>query len=181
MKSFIDIASRTFVDLRGRTWEINLTWSMFERVKREAGFDLEQLIPHEGTAKEALLKTLQGLLFNVRQFYGVLWAIFRPQCEAANITQDDFGDAFSGETFEKAFAALIGGLVYFFPTQAQKEALTGVIEMMLRMSQAATKRAKAEIEKIDYDQAASEYIAHLKKSFGVPPEPSASPTPAPTA
>ena len=100
----------TFEDTEKRAWQIKLSVNAIKRVKENAGVDLLMPVPTKQMTEEELgeitdysqLPTLMRLQADVDCFADVLYQLVKPQCEKADVSQDDFLDAISGATIKEA-------------------------------------------------------------------------------
>jgi len=174
--------ARKFTDCKGRTWEIEITWTAAQRLKRETGLDIDSLVPKPGDAKEVSLQAYHDFITDGEKIFPVIWALVRPEAERLNITQDDFGGGFNGETFLAAGVTFTAALIDFFPNHLRKSLLAKVLEKGQAAQIAAAKRLTRELDKIDPEKAVNDHIdAALKKSSGGLLEPQELPTQALTA
>lgn len=113
---------RSFIDLVGRTWELNVTVGSARRVKdMVAGADLL-----------ALADGCQfGRFATDPEFLAdVLYALLKPQADARQVSAADFGDALAGESLGAASTALMRAIADFFSAQAIRDGLHRVIDLM---------------------------------------------------
>lgn len=123
----------SFTDTAGRSWNLTLDVATVKAVKKRAGVDL--------------LDLEKGLPVQLREnpvlLVDALWVIVEPQ--AGDCTDEGFGRALGGDTLDAAAAALVQGLIDFFPSSRRplllkalgktQEAETGLVrrhEMMLQ-------------------------------------------------
>lgn len=100
---------KTFTDSMGREWSININYGSIKRVRALVDVDLLEVA--EGKLKD--LATDPILLINT------IFALCKPQADAAGIGDEDFGNAMRGDVIEKACAALFEDLADFFPKGKQ--------------------------------------------------------------
>ena len=102
----------TFGDKIGRPWNLEATYASYARVKAHTGVSLFDLATEER-------KSLQQLSdpFVLGQ---VIWCLVEPQAVGRGLTQEQFYEAFDGETLDRCYNALVDEMVFFCPTRARK-------------------------------------------------------------
>jgi len=177
-----------FTDRKGRRWDLDLTWSDVQALKREADVDVEDLVPKQGDTKGDSFQAFHDFVTDGFRLFRALWVLFEPKCKTLGVTQEDFGAGFGGDTFEAAGLAFTQALIDFFPNHLRKALLRKVMEKGKAAMQIAGSRMGKEIDKIDLEKVVNAEIdariesnEALKKSSGELPGPPALPTPGHTA
>ena len=98
----------SFQDGNGFQWTLTLNVPVMKRVKELTGVDLGELL---GTNPE----NLAGLLSNPITFVDVLFAMVKPQADAAQITDEQFGAALTADSFEQAAETFVDAIIDFSP------------------------------------------------------------------
>jgi len=129
----------TFKDNQGRQWTVEITVAALKRVKALTGVDLAGIL--EGGVLERL--AIDPVLLG-----DVLYAICKPQADAGNVSDEDFGSALAGDAIEKATDALLEGLVDFFPS-ARREILKILLKKVREGEQGVLERARKVVEELD--------------------------------
>lgn len=108
---------RTFQDKSGRTWTISVNVDSIKRVR-----DLlkEDLLDLRGTVTRLLVDPI--LLCDV------IYCICKPQADAENISDVEFGRAMGGDSIAHAKAALMEELTDFFPEPKDREAIRHILK-----------------------------------------------------
>jgi hypothetical protein len=88
-------------DTAGRVWSVPIDTTTIKRVRTILGVDLMSFV--EGD----LMGRLMG---DVVLFVDVLYAICKPEADARGVTDEQFGQAMSGEVLQAAEEALADGL-----------------------------------------------------------------------
>ena len=101
----------TFNDKKGKTWDLTLTVAGAKRVKALTGLDLFEAI--DG-------KLLESLVGSPSLLVDVIYAIAKPQADAQNMTDTDFGESLAGEAIDAATSAFLEALVAFFPPSRRR-------------------------------------------------------------
>ncbi len=171
-----------FIDRKGRRWDLDLTWASVQQLKREIGLDIEALVPKQGDAKGASFQAFHDFITDGLRLFEALWILLKAECEKQNITQEEFGAGFGGDTFETAGMAFTQALIDFFPSPLRKALLRKVLEKGKAAMAIAGERLAKEMDKIDLESLVNTNLDEaLKKSSGEQPGLPASPTPVPTA
>ena len=97
----------TFTDAIGRTWSVAINVDTVRRVKALASVNLMDVVEGQLVAR---LQTDPVLLCDV------LYAVCKPQADAQNVTDEDFGRSMAGDAIEAATEALLEDLTDFFPS-----------------------------------------------------------------
>ena len=168
---------KTFTDNAARAWTIQVNVDALKRVKSLLDVDLMEAV--DG-------KLLQRMLDEPILLCDIIYALCKPQADAAGVTDEDFGRAMAGDAIDNATQALLEELVDFFP-QRRRALLTKVLDKLKKLDSLALATVTDRIEKIDLDKVMSNAVAQLDndlsallagKPSGPAPAASAS-TPAP--
>lgn len=171
-----------FIDRKNRRWDLDLTWSAVQQLKREIGLDIEDLVPKQGDVKGASFQAFHDFITDGLRLFEALWILLKAECEKQNITQEDFGAGFGGDTFEAAGLAFTQALIDFFPNHLRKALLRKVLEKGKAAMAIAGMRLAREMDKIDLEKLVNTNVDEaLKKSSGEQPGLPALPTQAHTA
>lgn len=99
---------RTFKDNAGRTWTVALNVDAIKRAKTLAGANLLEAVSGE---------LLEKLIDDPILLCDVVFAVVKPEADARNISDEDFGRAMGGDAIDSATSALLEELVDFSPRQ----------------------------------------------------------------
>lgn len=127
---------RTFQDAAGRTWTIAVNVDAIKRVKsllNEDMLDVEGFFPR--------------LLIDPILLCDVLFAILKPQADAANVSDVDFARAMAGDAIAHARTALVAEYVDFFPNPNQREILHEAMKKHNELQATLTELIKKKIKK----------------------------------
>lgn len=107
---------KTFKDKNGKEWQIELTIGSAKRVRDYADADL--ISPKVG-------ETVAKLSSNPELLVNTLYALCKPQCEAADpkISEEGFAEAFNGKAIEDATTALVDEICVFSQSPGVRQAL----------------------------------------------------------
>jgi len=131
----------TFRDNANRTWTVAVTVASVKRVRAMVGLDL--LDAGEGRVFDRLA-TDPVLLVDV------LYAVCKPELDAAGVTDEQFGEALAGDAIDRATDALLEDLVAFFPT-ARRKVLNRALAKLRAVEARATDLALARIDSPELD------------------------------
>jgi hypothetical protein len=176
---------KTFTDSLGRAWTVTIVWSTCKRIKDIAGVVVDDLILKK--KGEDPLSPFVKLVTDPEALLAVLWAICKPQCDAAKIELGDFCDGIVGNTLIDAKNAFCQALYDFFP-DPQKSILGGAIAMgikheakaMAKLESEGTKLQAAAMARLDQEistiDLVPDFLSKLQ-SFDAPASAASTPTP----
>jgi hypothetical protein len=156
---------KTFPDTTGRTWTVAVTVDAIKRVRGLANVDLMTVIDGKLVGR---LSTDPVLLVDV------LYALCKPEADAAGVSDEDFGRAMAGDAIGLATDALLEDLADFFPS-ARRTVLRKALAKTRAVEARAGEIAGAKIDAMDVEDLMRRALGG---SAGSSPGPSAS-TPAP--
>ena len=142
---------KTFTDNAARAWTIQVNVDALKRVKSLLDVDLMEAV--DG-------KLLQRMLDEPVLLCDIIYALCKPQADAASVTDEDFGRAMAGDAIDLATQALLEELVDFFP-QRRRALLTKVLDKLRKLDSLALATVTDRIEKIDLDKVMSNAVAQL--------------------
>ena len=157
----------SFRDTAGRTWQISLTIDALKRVKSLLQIDLTE--PLQG---EPPLMT--RLAIDVLLLCDVLFALIKPQADAAGVSDEVFGASLGGEAILAAQEALTQEWLDFFQNLRRTHLVTA-IQKQRDLVRAIVAAGEQRLAQIQPEQAAAELFGG---SSTAPPVSSAS-SPAP--
>ena len=132
----------TFNDTQGRTWTISINVDAIRRVRSLLNVNLLDAV--DG-------KLLEQLVVDPVLLCDILFALVKPEADARNVTDEDFGRALGGDALDHATTALLEGLADFFPS-AKAAVFRQAIEKLralekLALDTAAKRLASGELER----------------------------------
>lgn len=157
---------QAFKDGSNRSWEISLTLGSAKRVKQLLDFDLLQ--PEAGDPPMITRLGQDEVLL-----CDVIFCLVKPQADAAEITDEQFGELLGGDVILAAQTALYEEMMFFFRHRGRQDRVTAVAATQ-RMIGLAVKAADQKIQELDLEAKVTEIFG---ESFTKSPEPSDS-TPA---
>jgi len=136
---------KTFTDSAGRTWTVSLTIDAAKRVKGLLDVNLLEL-----EAGDPPLLTRLGT--DVILLCDVIFALIKPQADAAGVSDEQFGAALGGEVILAAQTAFYEELVDFFRKLGRTD-LAKAVDAQRRMIDLAVARIETRIDKLDLEAA----------------------------
>lgn len=110
--------SRSFLDNRYHTWTVSIDIAAVKRVRALIAVDLLTMLEP---------KALQELASDPVKLVDIVYALCKPQADAAGITDEQFGESMAGDAIEHATVALMDAIVDFHPSSKDRENLRRVI------------------------------------------------------
>lgn len=115
---------KTFVDNAGRTWTIAINVGAIKRVRGLLNINLLEIL--EGELIDKLIRDPVLLC-------DVVYAVCKPEADALNVTDEEFGRAMAGDAIEQATKALLDDLVLFSPSRQARANLQRVLDTTWRL------------------------------------------------
>lgn len=166
---------RQFKDNAGRTWTVDINVATLKRVRGLTGVDLMQVI--EGTLIEKLIRDPVLLC-------DVVYAVCKPEADAAKVSDEEFGKAMAGDAIEAATGAVLDELISFCPSPRDRANLGRVLQATRKVMDRARDLVEKKLDSGELDRLADRLLskesegATVGSSSTSAPESSAS-TPAP--
>ena len=157
---------KTFSDTTGRTWSIAVNVDAVKRVRdllKEDLLDVKQI--------------LERLMVDPILLCDVIYCICKPQADAEGVSDEQFGQAMGGDSILHAKRALLGELVDFFPSAADRENLKAAITKFDNLAQRAAELIRQRLESPSLSREIEAALGKVGDSFTNRPVSSAS-TPA---
>lgn len=147
---------KTFKDTVGRIWSLNLSVDAVKRVRSLANVNLLEAI--EG-------KLIDRLGNDPVLLCDVLYALVKPDADAQNVTDVEFGRALGGDAIECATNALLEELVDFFP-QPRRRLLAKALGKLKMFEAKALSLAEKRLESAELDARLESALANVGGSSG---------------
>lgn len=106
-----------FKDNNNREWNIKIDAPTIQAVRNELDVDLADLTG----------ATVERLAEDVILLVNTLYVLCRSQAQAANISDEQFGEALIGDAIDRATAALLQAITDFFPS-AKRQLLAKILK-----------------------------------------------------
>lgn len=136
---------KTFTDSAGRAWTLTLTIDAAKRVKSLLDVNLLEL-----EAGDPPLLTRLGT--DVILLCDTIFALVKPQADAAGVTDEQFAAAMGGDAILAAQTAFYGELVDFFRKLGRTD-LAKAVDAQRRMIDLAVARIETRIDRLDLEAA----------------------------
>ena len=156
---------KTFTDTAGRTWTIALTIDAAKRVKSLLDVNLLEL-----EAGDPPLLTRLGT--DVILLCDVIFALVKPQADAAGVSDQEFAAALGGDVVLAAQTAFYEELVDFFRKLGRGD-LAKAVDAQRRMIDLAVARIETRIDKLDLEAAVESTLG--EPSTSSPPSSASTP------
>ena len=158
---------RQFKDNAGRTWTVDINVATLKRVRGLTGVDLMQVI--EGTLIEKFIRDPVLLC-------DVVYAVCKPEADAAKVSDEEFGKAMAGDAIEAATGAVLDELISFCPSPRDRANLGRVLQATNRVMDKARDLTEKRIETLTSE---SELDKLVNRMVPEPRTPGSSSTSAP--
>lgn len=130
----------SFRDNAGRVWNAAIDINTVKRVRQLTGVDIVDGI-----------KVIEDAASDPVLLCDVLYAICKPQADAASVSDEDFGAALVGNTIADAAEALVQSIIDFFP-EAKRGMLRAVLEKSRTIENAILTRMKENLNTPELDK-----------------------------
>ena len=156
---------KTFTDNAGRTWTVAINVDAIKRVRGLLSVDLLEIL--DGQLIERLYRDPVLLC-------DVVYAVCKPEADARNVTDEDFGRAMAGDAIEHATRALLEELVLFSPSPRDRANLQRILETTWNVMDRARDVIEAKLATVNADEVVAQALAMSGVSSGAAPASSAS-------
>ena len=134
---------KTFTDNAGRTWTVTVNVDAIKRVRDLAQVNLLEVV--EG-------KLIERLVSDPLLLCDVIYCLCKPEADAKNVSDTDFGRAMAGDAIDAATTALLEELVDFFP-QARRRVLAKALTKLRSLEQMVASRAETNLDSPELEHA----------------------------
>ena len=156
---------KTFTDNAGRTWTVAINVDAIKRVRDLLEVDLLEVL--DG-------KLIEKLYRDPVLLCDVVYAACKPEADARNVTDEDFGRAMAGDAIEHATKALLEELVGFSPSPRDRANLQRILETTWNVMDKARDAIEAKLATVNADEVVAQALAMSGGSSGSAPASSAS-------
>jgi len=146
---------RQFKDNAGRTWTVDINVATLKRVRGLTGVDLMQVI--EGTLIEKLIRDPVLLC-------DVVYAVCKPEADAAKVSDEEFGRAMAGDAIEAATQAVLDELISFCPSPRDRANLGRVLQATNRVMDKARDLTEKRIQTLTSESELDNAISNFEQS-----------------
>ncbi|QQS09055.1 MAG: hypothetical protein IPK69_00010 [Phycisphaerales bacterium] len=148
---------RQFKDNAGRTWTVDINVATLKRVRGLTGVDLMQVI--EGTLIEKFIRDPVLLC-------DVVYAVCKPEADAAKVSDEEFGKAMAGDAIEAATGAVLDELISFCPSPRDRANLGRVLQATNRVMEKARDVTEKRIETLTSEGELDKLVNRLLETSG---------------
>jgi hypothetical protein len=150
---------RTFKDNAGRSWVVVINVDTIRRVRALVQVDLLKVLDGE------LVQKLAG---DPVLLCDVLYAVLKPEADAQNISDVDFGRAMAGDAIEHATQAFLDAIADFFPP-GKRNVLAKMLGKLRVLETKSTALAEKNLDGVDLDQVLADALSRAGASSGDSP------------
>jgi len=162
---------RTFKDNAGRDWTVAINVDVVQRVRDLLKLDLLGVLDGELTQK---------LIDDPVLLCNVVYVVCKPEADAKNVKDTDFGRAMAGDAIDAATTTLLEELVDFFP-KSRRGLLATALRKLREVERKAVALAQMRLDGPELDRKIDEHLSALGTSSGSAPGSSLSiPAPSPS-
>ncbi len=147
---------KCFKDNAGRNWTVSVNVATVKRVKSLLDVNLMEAV--EGDLLERL--ALDPILL-----CDVVYAICKPEADAQNVTDEQFGAAMAGDAIEHATLALLEELADFFP-EGKRRVLRKALDKLKNVEAKAIKAANVYLESPELERRIDAELSNITGSSG---------------
>ena len=138
---------KNFHDNAGRNWTVTLNVATLKRIRALTSIDLINIISLDEHRKPNV-ELLERLSEDPILLVDVLYAACKPEADAQNVTDEQFGAAMAGDAIEHATNALLEELVSFFPDPKRK-VLQKILDANRRFGETLKRKVEAELNTLE--------------------------------
>ena len=152
---------KTFCDNAARTWTVQINVDAIKRVRDLVQVNLLEVV--EG-------RLLEKLTSDPVLLCDVIYSVCKPEADAKNITDEDFGRAMAGDAIDSATTALLEELVSFFP-QGKRRVLSKALAKLKALETAALTAVETRLDSPELERRMAAQLAELEAPPTPPPTP----------
>src|SRR5690606_34037842 len=145
---------KTFNDNAGRTWTVAINVDAIKRVKSLLSINLLEAV--EG-------KLIEQLVSDPVMLCDVLYVLCKPEADARQVTDEDFGRAMAGDAIDLGTTCLLEELVDFFPL-AKRQVLA---KALAKLKAFQTKAVETASKRLD-DPKLDRQLEQIRSGDGLP-------------
>ncbi len=142
---------KCFKDNEGRSWTVNVNVAAIKRVKSLLDVNLMDTL--EGDL-------LRRLALDPILLCDVVYAVCKPDADARNISDEQFGQAMAGDVIEQATLALLEELADFFP-EGKRQVLKKALNKLKNVEEKALETANHYLDSPELDRKVDEEVKKL--------------------
>jgi uncharacterized membrane-anchored protein YjiN (DUF445 family) len=159
MREFSDNATPT------RKWQVRINLHTARQVKDLTGVDLPNILDDRMEKLDALLK-------DDFKLYDVLYVLCKAQCDAAGLTDEQFGEGMAGDAIARGADAFLEELADFFRDPRIRKMFAKVLDKSKRVRDLTMDKLEARADKklaeMPDEEVAEQIIAQLTAKLQTP-------------
>lgn len=159
---------KSFTDNTGRTWPLSVTVGTIKRVRALCSVDLAGVISIESGAQPKV-DLLERLGSDPVLLVDVLYAVCKPEADAKGVSDEEFGQAMSGDAIEMATTALLDEVIDFFP-ETKRKVFRKILDASRRFENRDKKALQTLLDDPALDGKIDAALEQLTTSSGTLPE-----------
>ncbi|MDD3952248.1 MAG: hypothetical protein PHW59_14135 [Desulfobacterales bacterium] len=132
---------KSFTDNAGRLWTLAVNVAAIKRVRAICDVDLNSIVELDAK-NNPTAKLLERLSTDPVLLVDVLYAVCKPEADAKNISDEEFGAAMAGDAVDHATSALLDEIIDFFP-EAKRRAFQKILSATRRFESLARKKMES--------------------------------------
>jgi len=152
---------RTFKDSQGRGWDLAINVDAVKRVRSLLDIDLLSITDDKG-------KLLERIADDEVLMVDLVYVILKPQADARNVTDEDFGRAMAGDAIDAAYAAFLEELAGFFRNPQRRELLKKTLEKLSALEGKILQKAQERLASGEIDRKVEELLTSGNSSGNSP-------------
>lgn len=145
----------TFKDRNGREWTVALNVVAAKRVRELCGVNLA-----DAPRTDLLVRLANDAIL----LADVLFALVKPQADAANITFDQFGESLDGEHMKAGLDAMLEGFPDFFSQPEQRRLMRSIVEKQKQLEPRVMELLEQKLNSPEVDAAIEKQLADFSAS-----------------
>lgn len=135
---------KTFADNAARTWAITVNVAAVKRCRDLLGINLLEIADQKG-------KLLERIIEDPCILCDILFVLVKPEADARNVTDEEFGRGLGGDVLDAATDALLGEIADFFPS-GRREILRRILSKVKMIQQKTEKLALVKLSDPKLDE-----------------------------
>jgi hypothetical protein len=150
---------KQFADNAAHTWAITVNVAAVKRVRELLQVNLLEIADQKG-------KLLERLVDDPCLLCDILFCLVKPEADAKQITDEQFGQALAGDALGAATDALLSEIADFFP-KGRREIMQRVLAKLTALQEKATSLALVKLDDPELDrQLEKELQAAMEEAIG---------------
>lgn len=131
----------SFQDTTGEKWEINLTYGLLSRIKKQSNGNFNLLEPTKDELSARLLSQIE-------EWWEVLWYLVESQAKERAVTAEQFGERMSTTCLRTARDGFFRELIDFF-RQLQREDIALALETQMEQHAKAMSKMQERVKTLE--------------------------------